>query len=152
MGERSVPNTAVSGYSSAKSIAQIPVPVPRSRALSISFAIGARCSLSSRARRYVWWLLGSGLAYASQSRARDSYLISRLSFCLSSFGALVGQSITTRKPTQIASDLTSTPHLGRHDSDGHFQADTGLSRARGSRYPQHYFEYSAAASDPRSLC
>ena len=33
IGERSVPITVVSGYSSAKSIAQIPVPVPMSRTL-----------------------------------------------------------------------------------------------------------------------
>jgi hypothetical protein len=53
IGLRSMPITCDSGCSSAKSMAQIPVPVPRSRALSISFEMGARYNLPSRTRRYV---------------------------------------------------------------------------------------------------
>lgn len=45
MGVRSVPMTCVSGNASAKSIAHIPVPVPISRAVWISFLSGARYSL-----------------------------------------------------------------------------------------------------------
>jgi hypothetical protein len=40
IGERSVPNMVVLGNSSAKSTVQIPVPIPRSRALSISYEMG----------------------------------------------------------------------------------------------------------------
>lgn len=40
IGERSTPRTVLSGWSSAKSIAQIPVPVPTSRTRWRVFSLG----------------------------------------------------------------------------------------------------------------
>jgi len=92
-----------SGYSSAKSIAQIPVPVPISSTLyrlsvfllfiygtvptSIVFSKGARCSFPSRSSRNLWWLAKSAGRHSHQD-LRKPYPISRFSFCLSSFGPL----------------------------------------------------------------
>jgi hypothetical protein len=48
-----VPMTLAEGYSSAKSIAQIPVPVPMSRTFWMVLPSGARCSLFSRIRVHI---------------------------------------------------------------------------------------------------
>jgi hypothetical protein len=53
---------------------------------------------------------------------RRSYSMSRLSFCLSSFGALINQPTATGRPFGIVSSLTNNSHPGTHDSDGHFRA------------------------------
>lgn len=48
--------------------------------------------------------------------------MSRLSFCFSSFGALINQSVNFgRKTIRDRVNLTNNSHPGTHDSDGHFQ-------------------------------
>lgn len=42
MGDRSTPMTVAEGISSANSVAQIPVPVPRSRTVLVEGGMGAR--------------------------------------------------------------------------------------------------------------
>lgn len=70
MGDISVPITSAWGFSSAKSMAQMPVPVPMSRTLqTVFFSSGARKSLPSRERVSRWWMMSSD------------------SFCLSSLAA-----------------------------------------------------------------
>ena len=55
MGDRSVPRTEQSGYCSANSMAQIPVPVPKSRAL-LGLLRGARWDFpeSVSLQRWCW--------------------------------------------------------------------------------------------------
>lgn len=48
--------------------------------------------------------------------------MSRLSFCFSSFGALINQLVNSdRKAIRDRVNLTNNSHPGMRDSDGHFQ-------------------------------
>lgn len=55
---------------------------------SIFFSIGAAVNFPSSISRYLWWLDPCQLIIYDETPALNAYLMSRLSFCLSSFGAL----------------------------------------------------------------
>lgn len=59
IGERSVPITSASGYSSAKSIAQYPVPVPMSRTVAVQVS----CCESREIERVQQITLPHGIRY-----------------------------------------------------------------------------------------
>ena len=81
-----------------------------------------------------------------QLSSKGTHLMSRFSFCVSSFGALIDQSVAAGEIFTIVSNLTSKYHPCKHDSDGHFQLDIRLSRNQARTYLQHYLRRSAAAS------
>jgi hypothetical protein len=83
--------------------------------------------------------------------AKNAHLMSRFSFCFSSFGALIDQSVAAGEIFTIVSSLTSKYHPCKHDSDVHFQFGIGLSRNQARTYPQHYLGRLAAASGFGSL-